>query len=211
MISKRPNNCVSSARVEYHASKGNAAMRTEVTKKLFTVAEYYQMAEAGIIGPEDRVELIDGEIIQMSPIGDRHAGYVNRLIRLFVGAFGRRAVVSVQNPVQLNNYTEPQPDVVVLKPRSDDYAGKKVRAEDALLIVEVSDKTLRYDRSIKLPRYTTAGIPEVWIVNIGAGELFVYRGPSGKTYGEAQTLRAGEVVSPLAFQDVTFQVHEILQ
>jgi Uma2 family endonuclease len=186
-------------------------MRTEVTKKLFTVAEYYQMAEAGIIGPEDRVELIDGEIIQMSPIGDRHAGYVNRLNRLFVGAFGRRAVVSVQNPIQLNNYTEPEPDLVALRPRSDDYEGKKVWAEDALLLVEVSDKTLRYDRNIKLPRYAAAGIREVWIVNIAAGELFVYRSPSGKAYEEALTLRAGEAVSPVAFPDVTFQVDEILQ
>ncbi len=197
--------------MEYHASKGNTCMRTEVTKKLFTVAEYYQMAEAGIIGPEDRVELIDGEIIQMSPIGDRHAGYVNRLTRLFVEALGRKVVVSVQNPIQLNNYTEPQPDVVVLRPRRDDYAGKKVRAEDALLLVEVSDKTLRYDRNIKLPRYVAAGIPEVWIMNIADGELFVYRGPSGKTYAEALTLRAGEVVSPLAFPDAAFKVHEILQ
>jgi Uma2 family endonuclease len=210
MISNRPNNCMGSPRVEYHASKGNAGMRTELTKKLFTVAEYYQMAEVGIIGPEDRVELIDGEIIQMSPIGDRHAGYVNRLTRMFVGALGRRAVVSVQNPIQLNNYTEPQPDVVVLKPRADDYAGKKARAEDALLIVEVSDKTLRYDRTIKLPRYAAAGIPEVWILHIAAGELLVFRGPSGKTYADALTLRAGDMVSLPTFPDITFKADEIL-
>src|SRR5262245_5717770 len=114
-------------------------MQIEITKKLFTVDEYYQMAKAGILGPDERVELIDGEIIQMSPIGDRHAGCVNRGTRLFVTSFGSRAVVSVQNPLQLNNYTEPEPDIVILKSRPDDYASKKVRAEDVLLVVEVAD------------------------------------------------------------------------
>src|SRR5204863_5047624 len=97
-------------------------MHVEVTKKLFTVDEYYQMAAAGILGPEDRVELIDGEIIQMSPIGDRHAINVNRTTRIFIDSLKDRAVVSIQNPLQLTNYTEPQPDVVVLKPRADYYA-----------------------------------------------------------------------------------------
>src|SRR5437016_10007262 len=152
-------------------------MQVEVTKKLFTVDEYYRLAAAGILGPEDRVELIDGEIIQMSPIGDRHAGNVNRGTRLFVAAFAARAVVSVQNPLQLDNYTEPEPDIVVLRPRADDYMSKKARAEDALLVLEVCDTTLRYDRNIKLPRYAAAGIPEVWIEDLAGDELLVYREP----------------------------------
>src|SRR3984957_5698612 len=135
-------------------------MQVEATKKLFTVDEYYRMAEAGILGPEERVELIDGEIIQMSPIGDRHLGCVNAAPSFFTSTFREKAVVSVQNPLQLNDYTEPEPDVVLLKPRKDFYRGKHPDAESTLLVVEVSDTTLRYDRKIKLPRYAAAGIPE---------------------------------------------------
>src|SRR5437667_5769956 len=150
-------------------------MHVEVTKKLFTVDEYYQMAAAGILRPEDRVELIDGEIIQMSPIGHRHAVAVLRLNHLFIESFAGRAMVSVQNPIQLNKYTEPEPDVVVLKPRSDYYAAKKWQPDDALFIVEVADTTLRYDRDIKVPRYAAAGILEVWLEDVSDDELLVYR------------------------------------
>jgi Uma2 family endonuclease len=185
-------------------------MQVEVTKKLFTVDEYYQMAEAGILGPGDRVELIDGEIIQMSPIGDRHAGHVNRANHLFAASFAGRAVVSVQNPIQLNKYTEPEPDVLLLKPRSDYYAGKKVWAEDALLIVEVADTTLRYDRNIKVPRYAAAGVLEVWIENLSADELLVYRDPAAEGYAKSITLHRGDSVSPVAFPDVVFKVEDLL-
>ena len=185
-------------------------MQVEVTKKLFTVDEYYQIAEAGILGPEDRVELIDGEIIQMSPIEERHAGNVNRLNHLFVTSFGGRAVVSVQNPIQLNNYTEPEPDILLLKPRADYYASKKVCAQDAFLIVEVADTTLRYDRDIKVPRYAAAGVPEVWIENLSKDELLVYRNPAGQVYEVCLTLLAGDTVAPLAFPDSVFKIEQIL-
>ncbi len=185
-------------------------MHVEVTKKLFTVDEYYQMAEAGILGPEDRVELIDGEIIQMSPIGHRHAGCVNRATHLLVTGLAGRAVVSIQNPVQLNNYTEPEPDVLVLKPRTDYYASKKVRAEDALLILEVADTTLRYDRDIKVPRYAAAGVPEAWIENLSADELLVFRNPSSDGYATSITLHRGDSISPVAFPDLVFKVEELL-
>ena len=102
-------------------------MQVETTKRRFTVEEYYRMADAGILGPEDRVELIDGEIVKMSPIGARHLGCVNRANHLFTSAFGNRIVVSIQNPLQLSNYTEPEPDVVLLKPRLDHYAGMPVK------------------------------------------------------------------------------------
>jgi Uma2 family endonuclease len=185
-------------------------MQVEVTKKLFTVDEYYQMAQAGILGPEDRVELIDGEIIQMSPIGHRHAGTVNRLNHLFVASFAGRAVVSVQNPIQLNNYTEPEPDILLLKPRADYYASKKVWAEDALLIVEVAETTLRYDRDIKVPRYAAAGIPEVWIENLSEDELLIYREASLDGYRVSISLHRGDSVSPAAFPDVVFKLEDLL-
>ena len=185
-------------------------MQLEVTKKRFTVDEYYRMAEAGILGPEDRVELIDGEIIQMSPIGHRHAGSVNRVNHLFVTSFAGRAVVSIQNPIQLNSYTEPEPDVLLLKPRADYYASKKVWAQDALLIVEVADTTLRYDRDIKVPRYAAADVPEVWIENLADDELLVYRDPAGERYIVCITLHRGDSVSPVAFPDTVFKVEELL-
>src|SRR3989442_6259555 len=127
-------------------------MQIEVTKKLFTVDEYYKMAEAGVLTPEDRVELIDGEIIQMSPIGNRHLGCVNWANDAFTTAFRGRAVVSVQNPLRLSNYTEPEPDIVLLKHRPDAYRRKRPMGDDALLVLEVSDTTLRYDHDVKTPR-----------------------------------------------------------
>ena len=140
-------------------------METEVRKRLFTVDEYHRMGEAGIIHEDDRVELIDGEIIQMSAIGHRHMVCVNRANTLFIQAFGKRAVVSPQNPVRLSDWTEPQPDVVVFKPRADFYAKKKPVPADVLFTVEVADTTLAYDRNIKLPQYAAAGIPEFGLAN----------------------------------------------
>lgn len=185
-------------------------MQIEATKKLFTVDDYYRMAETGILGPEDRVELIDGEIIEMCPIGNRHLGCVNRATDAFTGAFRGKAVVSVQNPLRLSNYTEPQPDAVLLKPRADYYASKKPSAEDAFLVVEVADTTLRYDRNVKAPRYAAAGVPEVWIENLEEDLLLVFRDPAGKTYKTCLTLRSSDSISVLAFPDVVFKVDQLL-
>src|SRR2546426_1442522 len=121
-------------------------METDVTKRLFTVDEYHRMGEAGILHEEDRVELIDGEIIRMSPIGRRHAVCVTRANTFFIRAFADRAVVAPGNPVRLTDWTEPEPDLVVFKPRADFYAKKQPALEDVLLVVEVSDTTLSYDR-----------------------------------------------------------------
>ena len=194
----------------YDAFKRKLPMRIEATKKLFTVEEFYGMAEAGILRPGERVELIDGEIFQMSPIGNRHVGCVNRANRLLLPALTGRAVISIQHPVQLTNNTEPQPDVTLLRFRQDDYSGKKVIAEDAVLLMEVSDTTLRYDRNIKLPRYAKAGIPEVWIENLEDNELLVYRNPLGNTYQTVLTLHRGDSISVLAFPDAVFSVDELL-
>ena len=195
---------------EYYAYKGITAMPVDVAKKMFTVDDYYRMAEVGILGPEDRVELIDGEIIQMSPIGDRHAVCVLRANHLFTDLLRGRALVNIQNPLRLSNYTEPEPDLVLLKPRTDFYAAKKIRPEDALLVVEVSDTTLRYDRKVKTPRYAAAGVPEVWIVNLDGDELLVYRNPSTDGYSTSLTLHRGDTLSPTAFPDVVFKADDLL-
>jgi len=125
-------------------------------------------------------------------------------------AFDQRAVVSVQNPLRLGKYTEPQPDIVLLKWRKDCYRGKRPEAEDALLVVEVADTTLSYDRNVKLPRYAASGIPEVWIENLEDNVLLVYRNPAGSAYQTCLTLHRDDTVSVSAFPDVSFEVEELL-
>jgi len=185
-------------------------MLVETTKKLFTVDEYHRMAETGIIGPKERVELIDGEIIKMSPIGHRHRVSVNLATELFVDTFKGRAIVSIQNGLRLSNNTEPEPDLVLLKYRSDRYRGKKWTAEDALLVIEVADTSLRYDREIKLLRYAAAGIPEVWIENLEANEILVYRDLGGGSYTTFLTVGLGDTISVAAFPDTKFKVEDLL-
>jgi Uma2 family endonuclease len=185
-------------------------MATEITKKLFTVDEYHRMAEAGILGPEERLELIDGEIIQMSPIGHAHWVAVNRASLLFFEAFRRNAVVSTQNSVRLSGWTEPQPDVTVFKPRSDLYAAKKPTPADVLLIVEVADSTLRFDRNVKVPLYAAAGIPEVWIEDLNNDCLLVYRDPHAEGYRSTVTLKREDSVSPIAFPEIHFTIDDLL-
>lgn len=185
-------------------------METEVIKKRFTVDEYHRMGEAGIFGPEERVELIDGEIIQMSPIGPRHAGRVNRANAALLRALGDRAVLSPQNPVQLSDWTEPQPDIVAFKPRSDFYEHKRPTPEDVLWLMEVSDTTLRFDLKVKLPYFAAAGIPEVWIQDVNAEVLHVFREPSGKEYATSMRLKRGDSISPLAFPDIRLSLDDLL-
>lgn len=155
----------------------------------FTVADYHRMAEVGILGEDSRVELIRGHIVDMAPIGAPHLGAVNRLTRLLVVMLAGRAVVSVQNPVRLDDGSEPEPDLAVLKSRADDYGLATPRADEVLLLIEVSDSTLQHDRDVKLPLYAESGIPEFWLVDLGGPAVEVYRQPSGGRY--AQALRAG--------------------
>ena len=185
-------------------------MRAEVTKKLFTVEEYYQMAEAGILKPQDRVELIEGEIIQMSPIGVRHAACVNRATDLFTFSFRGRAIVTVQNPVRLNRYNEPQPDLVLAKHRADYYASGHPTPEDVFLMLEVAQTTLRYDRDVKLPIYARLGIREVWIENLKHDVILVFRNPVGEKFRDSRTLHRGDSLSAAAFPKITFKVEDLL-
>jgi Uma2 family endonuclease len=131
----------------------------------FTVAEYHRMAEAGILGEDSRVELIRGQIVDMAPIGAPHLGMVNRLTRLLPSVLSGRGLLSVQNPVRLNDGSEPEPDVVVLRPRTDDYETATPCPSDVLLLIEVADSNLDDDRGIKAPLYAEDGVAECWIVN----------------------------------------------
>jgi Uma2 family endonuclease len=174
----------------------------------FTVHDYHRMGEAGILHEDDRVELIEGEIVEMAAIGTLHFSCVNRLTRLLVMGVGDAAVVSVQNPVRLNEHTEPQPDITVIRPR--DYTESLPVPEDVLLLVEVSDTTLAYDRNVKLPLYARAGLGEVWIVNLPAKTIEQYTDPSGDGYRRVDHRRGGQYLPPAALPDLNPTVDEIL-
>jgi len=182
----------------------------ESARKLFTTDDVLKMAEAGLFGPEERIELIDGEIIEMTPVGDRHIMCVNRATAFFSEAFGRTAIVSIQNALRLNIHNMPQPDVVVFKPRADFYASGAPTPADVLFLVEVSDSTIRRDRSIKLPRFATYGIPEVWIEDLNHDLILVYRDPEENQYRTQFTVRHGDSISPLAFPNTTFLVDDLI-
>jgi Uma2 family endonuclease len=185
-------------------------MTVELQRRRFTVHEYYAMADAGILHEDDRVELIEGEIIEMAAIGSQHAACVDRLNRLLVRGAGDSAVVRVQNPVRLSDLTEPQPDLALLRPRDDFYAAGHPGPADTLLIVEVSHTTLGYDRGVKLPLYATARIPEVWIVNPEEGVVEVYREPSGGRYRSEGRAAPGDLLEPLALPGVAVPVERVL-
>jgi Uma2 family endonuclease len=147
-----------------------------------TVDDYYRMAEVGILDPEARVELIDGEIIDMAPPGSPHAATVHYLTEVFVRAVEGRATVLVQNPVRLSKYSEPQPDLALLRRRDDFYRERHPQPDDVLLIVEIAASSLRFDRDTKLPLYARHGIPEMWLVDLGSRGLSRYRAPQQGSY-----------------------------
>jgi len=178
-------------------------------RRRFTVDEYYKMGKARILCEDERVELIEGDIIQMPPIGGPHASRVNRLNYQFVLALANRAMVTVQNPLRLNTESEPVPDVLLLKPRDDFYESHPTPS-DVLLLVEVSDTTLRYDLRTKVPLYARLGVPEVWVEDLRGDVLRVFRDPAPTGYGTSFTCGRGEHISPLAFPDLTFAVDDIL-
>ncbi len=154
-----------------------------------TVDEYYRMAEVGLLAQDARVELIEGEIIDMAPIGSRHAAAVAWLYQRLQGAVGARAITWVQNPIRLSESSEPQPDVALLKPRDDFYATQHPTALDTLLIIEVSDTTFRYDRQVKVPLYARHGVPEVWIVDLKDRRVHFLRAPAGGEYTDISSVR----------------------
>jgi Uma2 family endonuclease len=185
-------------------------MRTYPAKKLFTVDDYYRMAEAGILKPNDRVELICGEIIEMSPIGKRHAAAVDRANDLFAGLVHGRATIRVQNPNKLDQFNEPEPDISLLKPRIDYYRSGHPGPHDIYLVIEISDTTLRFDQDVKVPMYAIAGIRELWIIDLNGGELLVHRDPEGDVYKTRTTLGRTDSISPVAFPDAVIKVEELL-
>jgi Uma2 family endonuclease len=185
-------------------------MAVELTRRRFTVDEYYAMGAAGILGADDRVELIDGEIIQMPPIGPGHGGTVNRINFALVRRFGDLAVVTVQNPIHLNLYNDPQPDIALARPRTDFYRSSHPEAADVFLVIEVSDTTLATDQRIKMPLYARAGLPEAWLIDLQHDLVRVHREPATEGYRVVLTARRGERLAPLAFPDRDLAVDDLL-
>ena len=175
----------------------------------FTVKEYYRMAETGVLRPDARVELLDGRVLNMSPVGPFHGGVTDYLTEIFVAASKGRWRTRVQNSLHLDEHSEPQPDVVLAKPI--DYRLRHPRPDEVYLLIEVSDSSLETDQEEKLPAYGRAGISEVWIVNLIDLVLEIYREPSFTGYGSKTVLRAGDQAKPLAFSDVAVDVAELLK
>ena len=177
----------------------------------FSVDAYRRMGETGILLPADRIELVDGEIVEMAPGGSPHVGVVFALNRLFTQATPRGVIVSVQSPIQMGDRSEPQPDLALLRSRPDGYRAPPLpAASDVFLIIEVSDTSLRYDREVKLPLYARHGVPEVWIVDLTARAVEIYRKPENETYAEFTTLGRGGTLRPLLLPDVGIPVDEIV-
>jgi Uma2 family endonuclease len=185
-------------------------MTAEVLKRLFTVEQYHRMIETGIIEEGDRVELIRGEIVEMASIGTRHAAGVRRVSEVLRSKLGAAVFIDTQNPVEVDEYSEPQPDIAVLRRREDFYASVHPTPEDVFLLIEVSDSTIRRDHTIKIPLYAEDNIAEAWIVDVNAELVEVYRQPSATGYRSLQTFMRGQTIELLAFPEVSIAVNEIL-
>jgi Uma2 family endonuclease len=180
-----------------------------IVRRKITVKEYDLMYEAGIFQPDERIELINGELVKMAPMNAPHMSYVIRLSRIFTEKLGRRAIVATQLPIVLSDDSEPEPDISILHWRKDDYFSGKPTACDVHALIEVADVSLAYDREVKLPLYARASIPEVWILKVQDRQLEVYRHPKDDRYTEKQLLQPSDTLALLAFPDVPIALSEV--
>jgi Uma2 family endonuclease len=179
----------------------------EPTKHLISADEYEGMVD--LFPPESRLELLGGEIVEMTPIGAAHGGVVNQLTQVLSQAVGARAIVAVQNPIRLSGLSEPQPDLALLRPRRDFYKGSHPRPEDVLLVIEVADTTARWDRRVKRPLYAAGAVPEMWLVDIGGQVIEVATDPGPYDYRRIQTHGAGATLHPVHLPEIAVEVSEL--
>lgn len=184
--------------------------KVELPRRRFTREEYHRMGELGILRREERVELIEGEIMQMSPIGQRHVVCLGELTRRLLFGAGDRAVLWPQSPVRLPWETEPQPDIVLVRPGPERYLTRQAHPDDVLLLVEIADTSYRYDRRVKLPLYARADVREVWIVDLAHDAVEVHRRPHPAGYESFERVEAGGRIAPIAFPDVVITVDTLL-
>ena len=180
------------------------------TKHLTNLDEWRRLGEANIFPPGSRLELINGEILEMAPIGFNHSGHVNRLLNFFAPLVGNNALINAQNPLQLGDLSEPEPDFMLLKPNADFYSSRHPNADDVLLLIEVADSSLAFDQNQKLRLYALHGIPEYWLLNLNDLSLEVYRKPNGEVYAEKTTLRAGDTITLSQLPDIALGIADIL-
>ncbi|WP_337845507.1 Uma2 family endonuclease [Thermus sp.] len=179
-----------------------------MTRHRFSVEDFHRMVEAGILSEDDRVEPLEGEVVEPSPVGKRHMATVKKLMDAFFPLQARRqALLQVQDPLRLSPDTEPQPDLAILRFREDFYAEKIPEAEDPPLVIEVAESSLDYDLKVKLPLYARAGVLEVWVVDLENRRVLVHRNPEGRAYREALALGPGE---SLDFLGVRIPLEELL-
>jgi Uma2 family endonuclease len=176
----------------------------------FTVDDYHRMVEVGVLDPDERVELLHGEVVEMTPIGPLHASTVSRLARVLIEATGPETYVSPQNPASIDLHSEPEPDLVLARPDIDRYREAHPGPDDVLLLVEVADTSLEMDRNVKLPLYAKAGIVEVWIVDVNENGVEVCRDPSGGEYRDVRRFKPGDSITLHALSDVTVEVSDFL-
>lgn len=179
-------------------------------KRLFTVDEYYRMAQVRILREDDRVELIEGEIVQMTPIGSNHAATVRLLNVFFVRKLSESVIVSTQSPIHIDDFSEPEPDIALLKPRADHYRNSHPTPTDIFLVVEVSDTSQRYDRLTKIPLYGRNGVPEAWLIDLEQKVVEIYTHPCEEGYRDVKTVTPDETLSPQAFPELCLLVGNIL-
>lgn len=190
------------------STPGASALLT--IRRPFTVDDYHQMGEIGMLAEDERTELLDGEVVCTMPISSRHAGCVKWLAQRLFAVLAGRAIVGVQDPVSLSRHSEPEPDIAVLRPRDDGYRRSHPEPADVLLLVEVADTSLAVDRSVKAPLYAAAGIPELWIVDLVGDGIEAYRSPSAGGYRLVERFDRRADVRPIAFPDVVVPVDEVL-
>ena len=182
----------------------------QMVKRRITADEYERMGEAGIFPPDDRLELLEGGIYETSPIGSPHAACVDALVLLFSEIAQRRFIVRVQNPIRLSDFSEPQPDVALLRWRDDFYRSAHPTPADVLLVVEVADTTVETDREVKVPLYARTGIPEVWLVNIPDGRIEAYSDQSGDSYRRVEHFGRGASARSHTVEGLAVEVAEVL-
>lgn len=182
-----------------------------VAVRRLSVQEYHQIAASGILQPDERVELLEGQIIQMAAKGTAHRAAVTRVQRLFNDRLGNRVLICLQDPVQLDDYSEPEPDIAILVPDPLDYEEHHPTASDVYLLIEVSDRTLKFDREMKAPAYARAGIAEYWVLDVNGRKLHVYRMPGADSYQSEAILSEEPTIAPLAFPDCVIAVREMLR
>ena len=185
-------------------------MSVAVTTRKFTVDEYHAMIQSGILQEDDRVELLAGEIIEMSPISSRHAACVNFLSKSFNRHLPEAFIVAVQNPICLSKFSEPQPDLSILAPRDDFYQSAHPTASDIFLVIEVAESSQQTDRDVKIPLYAHAGIREVWLVDLVNEVVERYLEPVGNAYQNIKKYITGQEISPQAFPNFRLAVKDIL-